>query len=290
MRLLAFSMKGQAALGLRVGEEVIDLTAQGLPNTLEDFLRAGEAASDAAKRAQQQSTHRYPLAELTHRPPLARPDKAIAVGLNYRDHASESKFEAPTYPVLFQRFPSSWVAHREPMELPSLSSQFDYEGELVVVIGRGGRYIERARALEHVAGYSIFNDGSVRDYQFKSTQWMMGKNFDRSGSFGSEFVTADEVPAGATGLTFQTRVNSAILQNANTRDMIFDVATLIAVCSNVMALSVGDMIISGTPGGVGVARQPPIFLKAGDVCEVAIEGIGVLSNPIVKENHIYANT
>ncbi len=290
MRLLAFSRKGQAALGLRVGEEIIDLTAQGLPDSLEEFLRAGEAAREAAKRAQRQATERYTIAEVTHLPPLRNPGKAIAVGLNYREHASESKFEAPTYPVLFQRFPSSWVAHQEPMEVPSLSSQFDYEGELVVVISRGGRYIEPSRALAHVAGYSVFNDGSVRDYQFKSTQWMMGKNFDRSGSFGPEFVTADDVPAGAAGLTLQTRVNCAVLQNANTRDMIFDVATLIAVCSNVMALSIGDMIITGTPGGVGVARQPPIFLKAGDVCEVSVEGIGVLSNPIAKENRVRVNT
>jgi 2-keto-4-pentenoate hydratase/2-oxohepta-3-ene-1,7-dioic acid hydratase in catechol pathway len=281
MRLLAFNSNGQPALGLRIDQEIIDLTAEGLPSTLDELLRAGPAGLAAAKRAGAKARSRLPVSEIAWLPPVHAPAKAIAVGLNFVDHVAESRFEPPKYPVLFHRYPSSWVGHGVPLERPHVSTQFDYEGELVVVIGKAGRYIDKARALEHVAGYSVFNDGSIRDYQTKSAQWMMGKNFDRSGSFGPEFVTADELPPGATGLRLQTRLNGQVLQDANTRDMIFDVAALIAVCSEPFALEPGDIIIAGTPSGVGAARKPPIFMKAGDVCEVEIEGVGVLSNPIV---------
>jgi 2-keto-4-pentenoate hydratase/2-oxohepta-3-ene-1,7-dioic acid hydratase in catechol pathway len=283
MRLVAFLHEGRAALGARLQEELVNLTEAGLPNTLDAFLEAGDHAMHAAKRTIEHAARRLPISDLKYLPPLQSPEKAIAVGLNYRDHAAESNFEAPTYPVLFHRFTSSWVAHRSSMIAPLLSDQFDYEGELVVVIGRAGRHIQVRNALEHAAGYSIFNDGSARDYQFKSTQWMIGKNFDKSGAFGPEFVTADELPSGATGLRLQTRVNGRVLQDANTRDMIFGVPTLISICSEAMTLKPGDMIITGTPGGVGMARNPPVFLRPGDTCEVEIEGIGTLSNPISKE-------
>lgn len=283
MRIVAFSIGGLPSLGIREGEELIDLTASGLPASLRDFLSAGPSAFEAAEKARHRSKERHTLANVIHRSPLDDPDKALAVGLNYRDHASESKFAAPDYPVLFHRFPSSWVAHRQPLVRPAISTQFDYEGELAIVIGKPGHRIKREAALNHVAGYSIFNDGSIRDYQFKSAQWMMGKNFDKTGSFGPEFVTADELPAGAAGLRLTTRLNGVTLQDANTRDMIFDVATLVSVCSDAMALTTGDLIISGTPAGVGFARQPQVFMKAGDICDVQIEGIGVLSNPVTDE-------
>jgi 2-keto-4-pentenoate hydratase/2-oxohepta-3-ene-1,7-dioic acid hydratase in catechol pathway len=281
MRFIAFARNGQAALGLRSGEEVIDLTAEGLPATLDALLLLGEAGMDAVRQASAKARSRRPLAGLAYLPPVAHPAKAIAVGLNFTDHAAESKFEPPTYPVLFHRYPSSWVGHGAALERPSISTQFDYEGELLVVIGKGGRYIGKDTALEHVAGYSVFNDGSIRDYQFKSAQWMMGKNFDRSGSFGPEFVTADELPAGAKGLRLQTRLNGRVLQDASTSDMIFDVATLVSVCSEPFALVPGDIIIAGTPSGVGLARKPQVWMQAGDVCEVEIEGVGLLFNPIV---------
>jgi len=281
MRLIAFQSQGQPAIGLRLGQEVVDLTAAGLPATLDALLRAGPEGLAAAQRAGASARTRLPLAGIAWLPPLQSPSKAIAVGLNYVDHAAEGNFEPPKYPVLFHRFPSSWVGHGQPLVRPHVSTQFDYEGELVVVIGKAGRYIDKGRALDHVAGYSLFNDGSIRDYQFKSAQWMMGKNFDRSGAFGPEFVTADELPSGATGLKLQTRLNGQVLQEANTRDMIFDVATLVSVCSEPFALQPGDIIIAGTPAGVGFARKPPIFMKAGDVCEVEIEGVGLLSNPVV---------
>jgi 2-keto-4-pentenoate hydratase/2-oxohepta-3-ene-1,7-dioic acid hydratase in catechol pathway len=285
MRLIAFKQgAGGPRLGLRIDEELVDLTALGYPATLDLLLQQGPDALKAAATAAGNARARLPLAQIAYLPPVQHPAKAIAVGLNYVDHAAESPYkDAPKYPVLFHRFPSSWVAHQAPLVRPHVSTDFDYEGELVVVIGKPGRYIAKERALDHVAGYSIFNDGSLRDYQFKSTQWMMGKNFDNSGSFGPEFVTADELPRGATGLQVRTRLDGKTLQDANTRDMIFDVATLVATCSEPMALLPGDIIISGTPAGVGFARKPPIFMKAGDVCEVEIEGLGILRNPVVDE-------
>ena len=284
MRFIAFkNNSGKAALGARVGDELVDLTALGLPATLDELLRQGDAGMAAAKKALAGAKQRLPLAGLKYLPPLANPSKAFAIGLNYIDHATESKFEAPKHPVIFQRFPSSWVAHGEAIVRPHVSEQFDYEAEFVAVIGKAGRYIAKDQALEHVAGYSVFNDGSIRDYQFRSNQWLWGKNFDNSGGFGPEFVTADELPPGASGLQIQCRLNGNVMQNANTKDMIFDVATLVAACSDGMELQPGDIIITGTPAGVGLARKPPVFMKAGDVCEIEVEGLGVLRNPVIDE-------
>lgn len=287
MRLIAFKNDhGQPALGARVENELIDLTAMGLPATLDELLRQGESGLSAAKQAitQTGSAARRSLNGITYLPPVLNPGKAFAIGLNYIDHATESKFEPPKFPVIFHRYSSSWVAHNEPLVRPHISTQFDYEAELVAVIGKGGRYITKEKALEHVAGYSLFNDGSIRDHQFRSNQWMMGKNFDNSGSFGPEFVTADELPQGAVGLQLQCRLNGKVMQNANTRDMIFDVSTLVAACSEAMALQPGDIIITGTPSGVGLARSPQVFLKAGDVCEVEIDGLGLLRNTVIDES------
>jgi 2-keto-4-pentenoate hydratase/2-oxohepta-3-ene-1,7-dioic acid hydratase in catechol pathway len=284
MHLIAFrNEQGQSALGVRIdGEHLLDLTAAGAPATLDEVLRQEDGLRQL-KALQAKATRRVPLARLQYLPPVLAPGKAFAIGLNYMDHAAESNFEPPEHPVVFHRYASSWVAHNQPLVRPRVSTQFDYEAELVAVIGRGGRYIPKERALDHVAGYSIFNDGSIRDYQLRTNQWMLGKNFDASGSFGPEFVTADELPAGASGLRIQCRLNGQVLQDANTRDMIFDVATLVATCSEAMALQPGDIIISGTPSGVGMARKPQVWMKPGDVCEVEVEGVGVLSNTIVDE-------
>ncbi|WP_390344572.1 fumarylacetoacetate hydrolase family protein [Variovorax boronicumulans] len=283
MRLIAFiASNGLPALGLRTGSQVVNLTEVGLPSTLDALLKHPDGLS-AVKDAAARATQHLAFAELKLLPPLQNPSKAFAIGLNYVDHASESNFEPPKHPVLFQRFPSSWVAHGAPLVRPRVSTQFDYEAELVAIIGKAGRYIAKEDALAHVAGYAIFNEGSIRDYQFRSGQWLWGKNFDRSGGFGPEFVTADELPTGASGLQLTCRLNGEVLQSANTRDMIFDVATLVAACSEGMELQPGDMIITGTPSGVGLARTPQIWLKPGDVCEVEIEGIGILQNPVIDE-------
>ncbi|MEJ8848625.1 fumarylacetoacetate hydrolase family protein [Variovorax rhizosphaerae] len=284
MRFIAFTNDhGQPALGARIGDELVDLTALGLPASLDELLRQGEAGMQAARDAIASATTRSPIAGLQYLPPVLNPAKAFAIGLNYIDHAAENNFDPPKHPVVFQRYVSSWVGHESPLQRPKVSTQFDYEAELVAVIGKGGRYIPKEEALDHVAGYSLFNDGSIRDYQLRTNQWTLGKNFDNSGSFGPEFVTADEVPAGASGLQLTCRLNGRVLQDANTRDMIFDVATLVSACSEAMALQPGDIIITGTPSGVGLARKPQVWMKPGDVCEVEIEGLGVLRNAIVDE-------
>jgi 2-keto-4-pentenoate hydratase/2-oxohepta-3-ene-1,7-dioic acid hydratase in catechol pathway len=285
MRLIHFADDhGAPRLGARTGADTfIDLTALGLPSTLDALLRDGEAGLAAARSGVQRGGPARTLSAVRLLPPVLQPAKAFAIGLNYKDHAAESQFDAPMNPVVFQRYPSSWVAHGQPIVRPHISTQFDYEAEVVAVIGKAGRYIRKEDALSHVAGYSLFNDGSVRDWQKRSGQWLLGKNFDASGGFGPEFVTADELPPGASGLRLQCRLNGQVVQDANTADMIFDVATLVAECSQAMALAPGDIIITGTPSGVGLARTPPLWMRAGDVCEIELEGLGILRNTVVDE-------
>jgi acylpyruvate hydrolase len=246
------------------------------------LLHKGEAALSAAGKLLSAA----PVVDLTkvhHLPPFRTPEKVICIGLNYRDHSAESGFKQPDYPTIFTRFNSSLIGHGAPIVRPTVSTHLDYEGELVAVIGKGGRHISHANALDHVAGYSIFNDASIRDYQFKSPQWTVGKNFDDTGAFGPVFVTADELPAGAKGLRLQTRLNGQVVQDTSTSDMVFDIATLISTISVAITLKAGDVIVTGTPSGVGQSRKPQLFMKAGDVCDVEIEKIGILSNPIVDE-------
>jgi 2-keto-4-pentenoate hydratase/2-oxohepta-3-ene-1,7-dioic acid hydratase in catechol pathway len=283
MEIVAFRHNGESKLGLQMGEEVADITEVGAPSTLDEVLAAGALAD--LKAFGEKAKTRLALAEISEfLPPVASPSKAIAVGLNYVEHAAEGGAEPPEYPVLFSRYPTSWVGHNQALVQPKVSKAFDYEGEMVIVIGKAGRYVSKDEALNHVAGYSIFNDGSMRDYQMRTQQWTAGKIFDKSGGFGPSFVSADSLPPGATGLQLKTILNGQELQNANTRDMIFDVATLVSLCSDIFTLTPGDIIISGTPEGVGGMRKPPIFMQPGDVCQVSIEGLGVLSNPVVGED------
>jgi acylpyruvate hydrolase len=216
-------------------------------------------------------------------PPLPAPGKIVCVGLNYVDHSLESGFTPPNYPTIFARFSSSLIGHGAPILRPAASVQLDYEGEMVAIIGKGGRHIGKSQALDHVVGYSIFNDASIRDFQTKSPQWTVGKNFDSTGAFGPLFVTADELPSGGKGLKIQTRLNRQVVQDATTADMIFDIASLIAILSEAITLNPGDIIVSGTPSGVGMARKPQLFMKHGDTVEVEIEGIGILRNPVEDE-------
>lgn len=217
-------------------------------------------------------------------PPIPAPPKIICVGLNYADHTAESGFaKQPDYPTLFGRFTSSLIGHNEPIIRPRVSDQLDYEGEIVAIIGKRGRHVSKADALDYIAGYSLFNDASVRDYQFKAPQWTVGKNFDGTGAFGPYFVTPDELPPGCKGLRLVTRLNGQIVQNASTDDLVFDVPTLVSVISEAITLEPGDLIVTGTPSGVGLARKPPLFMKPGDICEVEVEGLGVLVNPVQDE-------
>jgi acylpyruvate hydrolase len=254
----------------------------GFPGHLDNLIAAGpEALRAAYGRLRQGEAVDEAAVEVL--PPLARPGKIICVGLNYADHSAESGFKQPDYPTLFGRFTTSMIGHGAPMIRPLVSEQLDYEGEVVAVVGRTGRHIAKAAALGHVAGYTICNEGSVRDYQFKAPQWTMGKNFDGTGAFGPVFVTADELPPGCKGLRLQTRLNGEVVQDASTSDMVFDVETLVSIISEAITLEAGDLIVTGTPSGVGLARKPPLWMKPGDVCEVEVERLGILRNPIADE-------
>ena len=254
----------------------------GFPGSLEALIEAGkDALTEAGRRLA--AGREIDRAAVRILPPLAAPEKIICVGLNYREHAAESNVAPPAFPTIFSRFPSSLIGHEAPMIRPKSSTHFDFEGELVAVIGQGGRHIPKARALDHVVGYSVFNDGSVRDIQLRTSQWTMGKNFDGTGAFGPALVTADELPAGASGLRLVTRLNGVVVQDGRTDDLIFDIATLVSEISAAMTLKAGDVIVTGTPSGVGMARTPQLFMKNGDVCEVEIEGIGLLRNPVRDE-------
>ncbi len=284
MRIVHIKQNGKAVLAARCGDELIDINkvSSDLGTNLVDILAGGKLASLADKLASA-GADAVVSGSYTYLSPVEQPGKIICVGLNYADHAKESPYDRPDYPVLFLRVATSLVPHGEPLIAPKCSEQFDYEGEMVAIIGKGGRHIARDKALEHVAGYSVFNEGSVRDYQFKSPQWTSGKNFDGSGGFGPDFVTADELPPGGKGLKIVTRLNGETVQEANTDDMLFPVDEIIAVASEVMTLEAGDVLVLGTPAGVGAFRKPPLWMKDGDVCEVEVEKICCLSNPVKAE-------
>jgi 2-keto-4-pentenoate hydratase/2-oxohepta-3-ene-1,7-dioic acid hydratase in catechol pathway len=280
MRFIAY--RDKAGSGLAIETKNGELRGRAGGSDLGVLVKGGADAIASAFRTLQDAPVLDPKA-ITYLPPFQAPPKIICVGLNYVDHAAESKMTPPTYPTLFTRFATSLVGHGQPIIRPLLSEKLDYEGELVAVIGTGGRYISKERALDHVAGYSIFNDGSIRDYQMKTPQWTVGKNFDGTGGFGPSFVTSDELPPGAAGLRLETKLNGQTVQSASTTDMIFDVRSLVSIISEAITLEAGDVIVSGTPAGVGAARKPPLWMKNGDICEISIEGLGTLRNPIADE-------
>lgn len=281
MKIASLQTGQESFLGVRRGKGYANLNAvdPSLPRDLGALLRSDpdwKKLADLAERA--------PLVtEFAYRPLVTDPGKILCLGLNYVDHAAESSHQRPDYPVIFGRYPASFVGHEQPLIRPSLSTHFDYEAELAIVIGKTGKKIAKDRALDHVAGYSLLNDGSIRDYQMKSPQWTIGKNFDASGSFGPELLTPDELPPGACGLVLRGRLNGETMQEANTSDMIFGVEDAIAIVSEAMTLHAGDVIAMGTPGGVGFVRNPPVFMKPGDVFEVEVERIGVLRNRVDAE-------
>ena len=250
------------------------LVANPLADGLEGLVRLGEFLSAGP------SVDRDAVVFL---PPIDRPGKVVCVGLNYASHTEESKLVQPEFPTLFLRASTTLVGHGQPLMAPADSNMFDYEGELAVIVGEGGRHIKRGAALRHVAGYSVFNDATARDWARRTSQWTAGKNFDDTGGFGPCLVTAEEVPPGAAGLRIETRVNDEVVQSAATDQMLVDVAELIECISCVMTLEAGDVISTGTPAGVGAARRPPRFLTPGDVCEVEVDGVGRLRNPVAPE-------
>ena len=284
MRLLRFTAADGPRLGiLNPQQQVHDLTALSPAlRDAADWLALPAAERDALARRAAQSPARD-LASLPLLMPLARPGKLVCLGLNYHDHAAEGGHKAPEYPAFFLRATTSLLAPGAPLVRPRCSDKLDYEAELAVVIGRTARHRSLDDALECVGGYSIFNDGSLRDYQRRSSQWTIGKNFDATGPLGPWLVTPDELPPGAAGLRIQSRLNDHVMQDANTSLMITSVAQAIVLLSECMTLEIGDVIAMGTPAGVGYARKPPVFMRAGDTIEIEIEGIGILSNPIEDE-------
>ena len=286
MRLITYKAGSAAAVGLVVGDSVVDLASAkaDLPGSMRELIALGDSAlSDLKKLEGGSAPAGIPLASVELLPVITDAPKIICVGLNYADHAKEGGNAVPDYPGLFMRSNQSMIGAGAPMVRPSCSDTLDYEAELMVIIGKGGRHIAEEDALSHVFGYSIFNDGSVREYQRKASQWTPGKNFDGTGPVGPWIVTADELPLGCVGLKIESRLNGKVMQSSNTSNMLCPVAHTISLLSEYTTLQVGDMIAMGTPEGVGYARTPPVFMQPGDTVEVEIEGIGVLRNPIVAE-------
>jgi acylpyruvate hydrolase len=283
MRILHFETGGVPGIAADAGSGWHGLTQRdsGFPGTLPELIAQGADLLRIGRSLGQSPAIDLNAVRLL--PPVPVPPKILCVGLNYDDHLEESGLKKPTYPEIFGRFATSLIAHQEPIRRPRESIALDYEAELAVVIGKPGRRIPQEQALDHVAGYSLFNDATVRDFQLRTPQWTMGKNFDGTGSFGPWLVTPDTVPPGASGLRIQGRLNGRVMQDARTDQLIFSVPALIAMISVAMSLERGDVIITGTPGGVGVARKPPVYMQPGDIFEVEIEGLGTLTNPVQED-------
>lgn len=270
-----FAVKGENAVNLTALNPAIGADLMAMVQSPELIESVADKIADAPQVA---------VSSITPALPIANPGTIICLGLNYTDHIKEGGYDIPDYPALFMRGKNSIMAAGAPLVRPNCSDKLDYEAELMFIVGKGGRHISEADALFHVFGYTVFNDGSVRDYQRKTHQWTPGKNFDNTGAIGPIVVTPDEVPAGAAGLKIESRVGSEILQSSNTANMIWSVAQTIATISEYTTLEPGDLIAMGTPPGVGHAKKPsPRWLKPGEVVDIEIEGIGICSNPIVDE-------
>ena len=284
MRFIVGSVAGAQSVFLVKGTQAFNLTAI-VPEIGQD-LAAATGNADLMKRVAdtQDLGSAVDLDEITPALPVKRPGKIICLGLNYVEHIKEGGYDIPDYPALFMRGPNSIMAAGAPLVRPTCSDKLDYEAELMVIVGKGGRHILEENALDHVFGYTVFNDGSVRDYQRKTHQWTPGKNFDNTGAIGPYVVTPDEVPEGASGLKIESRVGDEILQSSNTANMIWSAAKAIAIISEYTTLEPGDLIALGTPPGVGHAKKPdPRWLKPGEVVDIEIEGIGICSSPIIDE-------
>ncbi len=286
MRLVSFDRAGERSYGALVDGAVVDLrrAEPRLPETLLELLAAGTEALDRARAALGAAGAEDHLAlDSVHLlAPIPRPGKILCVGLNYRDHAAESHAATPEYPTIFAKYANTVVGPRDPIVLPRVTAQVDYEGELGVVIGRRARYLREPEALAYVAGYLTCNDVSARDYQSRTSQWTVGKSFDGFAPMGPSLVTADEVPD-PQDLDLRVSIGADVLQSSNTRHMIFPVARVIAYLTEAITLEPGDVIMTGTPAGVGAARTPQRFLKAGETVRVEIERLGALENPVIAE-------
>ncbi len=284
MKLVTFTHDGSTRVGALVdGDRVADLHAADalIPAALLDLLQAGDDAMEAAKSVAERANDGIPLPDVTLEAPIAHPGKALAIGLNYRDHAEETNQEIPKYPIVFAKVTTCITGPGKPIHVPRVSSMVDWEGELSFAIGRTARYVEQEDALDYVAGYMIGNDVSVRDWQSHAATWTAGKGFDTHGPIGPWLVTSDEVDA--SDLRIQTFVNDVLKQDSTTAQLIFGIPELVAYLSTAFTLEPGDVVFTGTPSGVGVARRPREFLKPGDTVRIEIEGLGKLENPVTDE-------
>ncbi|HEY8578432.1 MAG TPA: fumarylacetoacetate hydrolase family protein [Beijerinckiaceae bacterium] len=281
MKLVTFAVNGKTSWGAVVDGGVVDLGAK-MKDVADVRALLAQGAMEQAKAALAGAKPDHALDAVTLLPPVPNPEKIICVGLNYDEHVRETAREKTEDPALFVRFANSQIGHGQAMLLPPESDKLDYEGEIAVVIGKGGRRIPQSRAYDHVAGFACYNDGSIRDLQWATTQWTTGKNFPATGAFGPWLSTVDEVPADSK-LTLITRLNGQEMQRATTDMMVHSIPRLIAFISVFTELVPGDVIVTGTPGGVGGRKNPPLFMKDGDVCEIEIDRVGVLSNPIKAE-------
>ncbi|WP_186142846.1 fumarylacetoacetate hydrolase family protein [Burkholderia gladioli] len=285
MKLVTFRSGDTTRLGVIDGNDVVDLNQAdaSVPANLRAALMSGIDLNAAARRAIASGEHRVPFASIKLAPVVPDPGKIVCLGHNFYDHAKEGGNLKPVYPLIFFRGASSLIAHEDPVIRPRVSEKLDYEAELMIVIGKRARHVKRYDALEYVFGYACFNDVSVRDYQKRTSQWTIGKNFDGTGSFGPWLVTADELPPGAEGLKLRLVLNGQVMQQASTADMIWGVAETIELLSECMTLEPGDVVAMGTPAGVGWARDPSVWLRQGDRVEVDIERVGRLQNTVQDE-------
>jgi 2-keto-4-pentenoate hydratase/2-oxohepta-3-ene-1,7-dioic acid hydratase in catechol pathway len=282
MKIASFFNQGIPSYGVIEGDQVIDL--QTLKADLGYDLKAAITHGLLSQLTPSSLAElpRLALSEVTFMPVIPNPGKVLCIGINYATHVRETGRDMPTYPMIFTRFADSQTAHLQSILRPKASHKLDFEGELAIVIGKKARHVKAANALDYVAGYACYNDGSVRDWQKHTIQFVPGKNFPQTGGFGPWLVTADEI-ADPQALELTTRLNGEVMQHTNTGDMIFDVRQLIEYCTTFTELAPGDVIVSGTTGGVGAFREPPVWMKPGDVVEVEISGLGILRNTITDE-------
>ena len=289
MKIVGFESGQGLRLGVVEGDQVIDLQAVDakVPVNLADYLAESggnlKPLADLAKRAP--TSARRPLKDIKFGLPVARPGKIICLGLNYLDHVKEgpNRDNVPKFPTIFMRSVTSMAPHLAPLIRPKVSETFDYEAELALIVGRRAKHLTMENAYSVIAGWSCVNEGSIREFQRKTTQWDMGKNFDRTGGFGPWMASADELAVGGRGLKIESRLNGQVMQSDNTNNMMFPVAETLVYLTQGMTLEPGDVLVTGTPSGVGHARKPPVWMKQGDVAEIAIEGVGLLRNPIEDE-------
>jgi 2-keto-4-pentenoate hydratase/2-oxohepta-3-ene-1,7-dioic acid hydratase in catechol pathway len=280
MKLISFVANGETGYGAVRDQGVVALSGRLKYADLRSLIAANalqEAADIVAKHSPD-----FQLDAVRLLPPIPNPGKIICVGLNYHAHVAETGRQLTEKPALFTRYPESQVGHLQPLLKPLESDQLDYEGELAIVIGKPGRRIKEADAVSHIAGYSCYNDGSVRDWQYHTTQFLSGKSFVGTGAFGPWLVTSDEIPD-SSKLQLTTRLNGTVMQSATVEMMITPIAAQIAYISTFTPLQAGDVIVTGTPGGVGSKRKPPIYMKEGDVIEIEIDGVGLLRNTVANE-------